>query len=181
MALEKDEVEKLLLEGKTLQEIADLFGCTREYVRQFRSKYLKHLNKKNSGKSVVVQQKQQQHLQYLKEKYGREQWYLDEITRAQNFSFRRKRQNAKNKHWEFTLTKEDLEWPTHCPILGIELDWFADGRSENSPSFDRIDTTKGYVPGNVIICSWRANRIKNNGTAEEHYKIAKWLESKGIK
>lgn len=176
MALEKNVVEKLLTEGKTLQQVADLSGCSREYVRQFRNKYLKHLNRKNSGKSLAVKEKQQQHLQYLKDTYGREQWYLDELARAQHSIFVRKRQNAKRTKWGFTLKFTDVEWPTHCPILGLELDYFSDYVSESSPSFDRIDPTKGYIPGNVIILSWRANRIKNNGTAEEHYKIAKWLE-----
>ena len=177
MDTKKDEVEALLLAGRTLQEVADKYGCSRENIRQFRNRYLKHLNRKNSGKSLVARAKQEARLAHIKETYGREQWFLDEIGRAQNDAFRRKKQNVKQSKWEFTITKNDLEWPTHCPILGIELDWLADARLENSPSFDRIDCTKGYVKGNVVIISWRANRIKNNGTAEEHYKIAKWLES----
>jgi hypothetical protein len=32
------------------------------------------------------------------------------------------------------------------------------------------------VKGNVEVMSWRANRIKNNGTPEEHRKIANYLE-----
>jgi len=58
----------------------------------------------------------------------------------------------------------------------MELDWFTDKVKENSPSLDRIDSKKGYVPGNVMIMSWRANRIKNDGTAAEHKKIAEFLE-----
>jgi hypothetical protein len=60
-------------------------------------------------------------------------------------------------------------------LLGIELDYFAERTQENSPSFDRVDSSKGYVKGNVIVCSWRANRIKNDGTAEEHRKIYEFL------
>jgi hypothetical protein len=180
MALEKNEVERLLLEGKTLQQIADIYGCTREWVRQFKVKNLKHLSRYNSGKSVQVREAQAKKSKEFRSKYGRENWYLDELGRAQSLAFIRKRQNTKYTGWEFTITKDDIEWPSHCPILGIELDWFSDYRQDNSPSFDRIDCTKGYVPGNVIICSWRANRIKNNGSSEEHYKIAKWLESKGL-
>ena len=180
MALKKDEVERLLLEGKTLQQVADIYGCSRENVRQFRCRYLQHLSKHNSGKAVEVRNAQTKKLNSFKERHGREQWYLDEVGRAQSLAFIRKRQNTKKSKWEFTITKNDLEWPTHCPVLGLELDWLSDYVKENSPSFDRIDCTKGYIPGNVIICSWRANRIKNNGSSEEHYKIAKWLESKGL-
>ena len=38
---------------------------------------------------------------------------------------------------------------------------------DNSYSLDRIDSTKGYIKGNVWIISKRANVIKNNATLEE--------------
>lgn len=86
------------------------------------------------------------------------------------------RQKKANSHkWEWTISFGDINWPSHCPILGLELDYFADVRQENSPSIDRIDSTKGYIPGNVVVCSWRANRLKNDGTAQEHLLIAQFL------
>lgn len=87
--------------------------------------------------------------------------------------FRRKKAN--NHFYEWTVDFGELEFPSHCPILGIEMDYFAERTQENSPSFDRVDSSKGYVKGNVIVCSWRANRIKNDGTAEEHRKIYEFL------
>ena len=89
--------------------------------------------------------------------------------------FRKKKANATKTGTEFTVNFGELEFPTHCPILGIELDYFAENRSENTVSFDRIDSNKGYVSGNVVVISWRANRIKNDGTADEHQKIADFL------
>lgn len=67
-----------------------------------------------------------------------------------------------------------------CPILGITLD-FSDkkqgygSRTDFSPSLDRINNKKGYELGNLIIISWRANRLKNDGDAEEHRKISDYL------
>lgn len=61
---------------------------------------------------------------------------------------------------------DDLVIPTHCPLLGIELDQFHPNL-DNHCSLDRIDSTKGYVRGNVMVISHRANRIKSNATAEE--------------
>lgn len=87
--------------------------------------------------------------------------------------FRQKKSN--NFEHEWTVEFGELEFPSHCPVLGIELDYFAERTQENSPSFDRVDSSKGYVKGNVIVCSWRANRIKNDGTAEEHRKIYEFL------
>jgi len=79
------------------------------------------------------------------------------------------------------LCVEDfLPLPTHCPILSIELNYASFGRSDFSPSIDRIDNSKGYTKDNVTIMSWRANRIKNNGTAEEHKLIYEYLMSKGL-
>jgi hypothetical protein len=48
-------------------------------------------------------------------------------------------------------------------------------RFDDSPSLDRINNMKGYVPGNVKIISWRANHLKSNGTALEHEKIAQYI------
>jgi hypothetical protein len=59
----------------------------------------------------------------------------------------------------------------------MELDYFSDSRTENSVTFDRIDPSKDYISGNVVIISWRANRIKNDGTAEEHQKIADFIKA----
>jgi hypothetical protein len=42
-------------------------------------------------------------------------------------------------------------------------------RSNNSPSIDRFDNSKGYVKGNVWIISDRANRLKSNLSKEDLY------------
>ena len=89
--------------------------------------------------------------------------------------FRAKKYNAISAGIEWDIDFGDLEFPVTCPVLGIEIDYWADTRQENSVSFDRIDSTKGYVKGNVLIMSWRANRIKNDGTAEEHKKIYEFM------
>jgi hypothetical protein len=66
-----------------------------------------------------------------------------------------------------SITENDVVVPTHCPVLGIALT-VGEGRcSANSPTLDRIDSTRGYVPGNIIVISHRANTIKSNATLEE--------------
>ena len=44
-----------------------------------------------------------------------------------------------------------------------------------TPSIDRINPSEGYVKGNVIIMSNRANTLKNNATAEELERVAAWM------
>lgn len=60
---------------------------------------------------------------------------------------------SKNKGIPFNLDFEDIQIPTHCPILGIPLFRNIGGNKPtgNSPSLDRIDPTKGYTKGNVQI------------------------------
>lgn len=105
--------------------------------------------------------------------WDNKEWRKSAIYEAMREKFRNKK--AHSYKYEFTVDFGDIVFPTHCPILGIELDYFADGREEHSPSFDRVDPSKGYVNGNVVVVSWRANRIKNDGSAEEHEKIAKFM------
>lgn len=65
----------------------------------------------------------------------------------------------------FSLTATDvLPVPEFCPILGLPLSFATGQRTDNSPSIDRIDPGKGYVEGNWQWLSWRANRIKNDGS-----------------
>lgn len=87
---------------------------------------------------------------------------------------------ASIKGLAFAITKDWLltHRPTHCPVLGMELDFsVGDGRQENSPSVDRIRPARGYVQGNVVVMSHRANTIKSYGTATEHRLIADWMDA----
>ena len=90
--------------------------------------------------------------------------------------------NAARDGIVFSLSVQDLIWPEYCPVLGIELNYEArsKGSKDDSPSLDRLIPMLGYVPGNVRIISNRANRIKNDGTAEEHRKIAAYIDECSI-
>jgi len=67
---------------------------------------------------------------------------------------------------------------THCPLLGVELTYAKyEGTitPNNYATLDKIDPTKGYVPGNVQILSYRANTLKNSATIEEmRLMLANW-------
>ena len=104
------------------------------------------------------------------------EWRKSEICHAMREKFKNKKNAAQYTKWGFNITFDDIEWPLVCPVLGVELDYYASQASENSISFDRINPLKGYEKGNVAVMSWRANRIKNDGNAEEHRKIAEFME-----
>lgn len=68
----------------------------------------------------------------------------------------------------FDITHKDIEWPTHCPILGIELKRGSSYEERGtSPSLDKINPDLGYVKGNVRVISNKANRMKQNSSREE--------------
>ena len=88
------------------------------------------------------------------------------------------RKRAKKFGLDCTITPKDIVIPEFCPILGLKLErGKVDKNRDNTPSLDRVFPEKGYVPGNIAVMSYRANRIKNNGTAAEHRLIADWMDS----
>ena len=49
------------------------------------------------------------------------------------------------------------------------------GYHPERPSLDRIIPELGYVKGNVVFISMRANSIKQDATEQELYLVADWL------
>ena len=86
---------------------------------------------------------------------------------------------ARTKGLEFNLTEEeDFKVPNYCPVLKVPL-FFSPrhhGRNmfphPNTPSMDRIDNTKGYIKGNVVITCFRANQVKGDATLAELEALA---------
>jgi len=168
-------IKTMALQGEKLDVIAKAVSTpvSRQRIKQI----TKQLN--IDSFSIRQEQKQKELNEKMFKKWG-PQWNNKEhrkslIYQIMREKFRKKKSNAVREGKEFTVEFGELEFPTHCPILGLELDYFTENKSENTVSFDRIDSNKGYVSGNVVIISWRANRIKNNGTADEHQKIADFL------
>lgn len=87
------------------------------------------------------------------------------------------KRRAKSQGVPFDLKPEDIIFPRECPVLGIPIEFTVNGRTDNTPSLDRMDPVKGYTKGNVRVISWRANRLKSNGTLEELEKIVKYMKS----
>ena len=90
------------------------------------------------------------------------------------------KQRAKRDGLECTITLADIIMPPACPLLGIPLAYGQrrGGAVNGSPTLDRIDNSKGYVPGNVWVISYRANKIKNDATLEELFLLARKLSEK---
>jgi len=75
---------------------------------------------------------------------------------------------AKIRGVEFNISVDDVVWNTHCPIFGFELNyWATNARERDTASFDRKNSSMGYVKGNVSVISNKANSCKSNMTTEE--------------
>jgi hypothetical protein len=75
---------------------------------------------------------------------------------------------ASTKGIPFEIEVSDIVIPEFCPLLGIKLN--TEPNKDNrwaSPSIDRLIPEKGYIKGNILICSMRANTIKNNASVDE--------------
>jgi hypothetical protein len=92
------------------------------------------------------------------------------VTEKKIFNSAKSRASLKNRNFNIEIC--DIIIPKICPVLNIEIG----SDFDSSPSIDRIDSTKGYVKGNIRIISRRANILKNNGTIEEFKLILKDLK-----
>lgn len=96
--------------------------------------------------------------------------------RAAVLIVQRRRNSCKHEGIPFNVTAADLgPMPEACPILGIPLIMGDKVVGPNSPTIDRIDPNGGYVPGNVMIVSFRANTIKHNASLEELEKVVEFM------
>lgn len=66
---------------------------------------------------------------------------------------------------KFTITREDITFTEKCPYLNIKMEYKGD--RSTSPSLDRINNTKGYIPDNVKVISTLANMVKRTLSIED--------------
>ena len=144
-------------EGKTLREVGEVYSVSRQRLYQVCTKY-------------GISTKERERKNFLRGKPPKYYW-LNNILTHKGFS--------KKERLELL---ESLPLPDVCPVLGIILNYDGTGieagysARHNSPSVDQIAAAGGYTKDNIAIISWQANRLKNNGTAEEHFAIAVWMK-----
>lgn len=84
---------------------------------------------------------------------------------------------AKKKKIPINITIDDIIVPDLCPVLGIKLERAVGKAKPNSPSLDRMIPELGYVKGNIMVISHKANTIKNNSTIEEVESVLKYMQN----
>lgn len=125
-------------------------ACRKAYktTRREKDNITRKLNRNKNKDIVNIKQKE----------YARNnpEWYL----------LQKAKERSKIKNLDFNIEINDITIPEYCPILEIKL---VKGTSKNyqySPSIDRIDSSKGYVKGNIRVISALANTMKNSASKE---------------
>lgn len=105
--------------------------------------------------------------------------YRDEAVFRLKEILRSAKYRARKNGQSFNLTLADLPpVPECCPVLGIKLQPGGHGTERNnSPSLERLIPSRGYVIGNVIWISNRANMLRRDATAEELRLVADYAEA----
>ena len=82
--------------------------------------------------------------------------------------------HAKLQGVPFDIKAEDIHKPTHCPVFGIELKYYGQcgPHALDAASLDRKNPKNGYVAGNVVVVSFKANNLKGRTTPEELRALA---------
>lgn len=83
--------------------------------------------------------------------------------------------SAKSRGLDFDLQTQDIVIPDFCPVTLRPFDWEVK-MGPDRPSVDRIDTSKGYVKGNVRVISQKANACKSDLTIEEVERLLAYMK-----
>lgn len=126
-----------------------------ELLRRQNPDYVKHRNKKD-----------------------RERVHSNELSYKKEM-LRSARQRATKKNLEFNIDISDINFPDKCPLLNISMSINSKNK-DFSYSLDRVDSSKGYIKGNVWVISHKANRIKSDATVEELEMLVKNLKNHWI-
>lgn len=162
--------EKPLSEYNRNQQFGRHSFCSRSCAMKFLSK-----NRTQAMKDHSNSEKNKQSLLNLNNMhYVR---YLEKI-----FSYLLR--NCRKRYKECTLTLSDLQeqWDKQngiCPYSGIKLNIPTYKKNHNNPiytaSVDRIDSSKGYIPGNIQFVSTCINYMKNNMSDSDTRLMCKYI------
>lgn len=151
--------------------------------KEYSSKYRAKNRVKCNERSKKWREKNKQRIsQNGKRYYKQNQKYERNRSRKYSYTFEGKiirlKARAKRDGLEFDLTVDDLRnsWVDTCPVFGTKLKVGPHGKAyANNASVDRIDNSKGYIPGNIQWISRLANSMKRDATSKQLIQFAKWV------
>ena len=164
-----------------------IYECTYCKIPKPNSEYSKNKNQ-GRGRNYVTQCKKCRNEYSASEKVLKRKRELGPIQRNKyrlNSIFWASKQNAKKRNLEHNIELEYIKelFKTQkglCYYTGKEM--FIDTRekenNEDSVSLDRFDSSKGYIKGNVVLCRWIVNRMKNDIDFKDFLQIVSEINKK---
>jgi hypothetical protein len=106
-------------------------------------------------------------------------WSVRPVRTRRHNQVNRANKRARKAGLPHGIKVSDIHWPERCPVLGVKLGYgdFEPCPVGHRPSLDKIVPSKGYVPGNVIVVSLRANTIKSDASIDELAAVARYYET----
>lgn len=151
--------------------------CNNRYHRE-RRKVKELCDKQKEHSKTYYQKNKQSYIERKRKSTNTERGYRVKM-------LAQARCRARDANVVFDLSLEDLTIPNCCPVLGIPLKFNITGNrnkgkggKDSSPSLDRIDPNKGYTKDNIVIVSWRANRLKSDATQNELERLYEFYVTK---
>lgn len=149
-------------------------SCINKYMKSYTDINHPEINKKRKERYYKNRNKELRKMKARRKLMG---WKWDKTRREKHQKnplptmYQAAKTRAKRRNLPFSLCLKNLTLPLVCPALGIPLVPSSGAVSNNSPTIDRIDNSKGYTNDNVIIVSFKANTIKNMATIDDLEKI----------
>lgn len=149
--------------------------CCNNITREYRSNNRNLVNEKNRA-SYYRNKEQRRRTQKRYEKKIRDIAGTNGVVYSK-ILVKAAKQRSKKYGIPFNITYEDIYIPEFCPVLGIKIiKNNGKGHTSNSASIDRIIPELGYVKGNVIVVSFKANSIKTNATPDEILMVGNYYK-----
>lgn len=152
MALDKQEIARLVIDGKSYQEIADRMGCSRERIRQISNRVGSHdvvLERRAERKRL----KTSAALSRISPKYGlpmESVRHLIRIGATRAYTMQRRQANDRGIEWLFTFQ-------TWWDVWDRSGRWGLRGRKFGNYVMARKMDAGPYSPDNVYICTCSEN------------------------
>lgn len=116
--------------------------------------------------------------QYRQRTMGWQRQYYEQNLTKQLYN--RAATRARNQKLDFTLTLEHVEHLVEttpvCPVLGIPFEVGMAKSIPGSRSLDRRGNEPFYADSNTCLISWRANKLKGDGTLEEFEALVRYMK-----
>lgn len=171
-----------LTQKKSIEEIGKILEMSPSKVTAFIDRHhIRPKGEKSTGRALTVQSKNAASVALSEPDTPLVDLSEDTLKKLRTL-WDRKKAMVKANGREFTARFKDLKFHRFCPVLtNLELDYSAvresgkGRRRQSQPLFDLKDPKKGWTRDNVQMVSWRGMRIKKTGSAEDHLRVAEYL------